>query len=191
MFGFSGGIEDLAKRLSTAPDHLKPHFLRYDDRICRGQISPKKLLGIYEQTYRKKTGITNFTKYWASFFRPIPSMHKLAHILHKSNIAVGILSNIYPGIYQELNETKAIPSIKYSSVVLSCDIGSVKPEQKIFKLAEKASNTEPRQILLIDDSIDNIQKARKLGWKAILYEWQNEWQILNRVLHLCAEESPE
>lgn len=51
----------------------------------------------------------------------------------------------------------------------SFDLGCRKPEEEIYLKALELAGAKPGESLLIDDVEENIEQARKLGFKTILY----------------------
>jgi FMN phosphatase YigB (HAD superfamily) len=50
---------------------------------------------------------------------------------------------------------------------LSCEIGACKPSDASFEAVEAALGPAAQQILLIDDTLANVEAARARGWDAI------------------------
>jgi FMN phosphatase YigB (HAD superfamily) len=50
---------------------------------------------------------------------------------------------------------------------LSCEIGACKPSDASFEVVEAALGVAAQQILLIDDTLANVEAARARGWDAI------------------------
>jgi putative hydrolase of the HAD superfamily len=58
----------------------------------------------------------------------------------------------------------------FDHVFASCELGAAKPASDYFtRVAEKISS-RAEDILLIDDSIKNVEGARSVGWNAIHYK---------------------
>lgn len=79
----------------------------------------------------------------------------------------GILSNT--SIWTALNGAQLGLKnyIKYN--ILSCKVGSSKPDVKIYKHAEKLTGFKPSELLYVGDTIKfDISPSLKAGWKAIL-----------------------
>jgi len=51
----------------------------------------------------------------------------------------------------------------FTEVINSSDVGSIKPEQEIYRIAIQACDCSTAEILYIDDSSTNISVARKIG----------------------------
>ena len=50
---------------------------------------------------------------------------------------------------------------------LSCEIGACKPSAAAFAAVEAGLGLAARQILFVDDTLDNVEAARVRGWDAI------------------------
>ena len=57
----------------------------------------------------------------------------------------------------------------FDHLVLSFEVGSAKPEEKIFKAVEELSKASPQKHLYIDDIAEYSEAAKKLGWDSIQF----------------------
>ena len=53
--------------------------------------------------------------------------------------------------------------------MLSADLGAVKPTRAVFDRAADRCRARPDQLLLVDDSVANVEGARAGGWDAIAF----------------------
>jgi putative hydrolase of the HAD superfamily len=58
--------------------------------------------------------------------------------------------------------------------VFSCRIGRVKPEPEIFATAQRLLGLEPSRTTLVDDRAENVETARRVGWRAVLFTGADE-----------------
>jgi putative hydrolase of the HAD superfamily len=90
----------------------------------------------------------------------------VAHALHARGCQTGILSN---------TEKPARPIMERDSyrifdpLVLSWEVGSAKPQGRIFEVLIETLSMDPSEILLIDDVAANITAARELGLQGLLF----------------------
>jgi putative hydrolase of the HAD superfamily len=90
----------------------------------------------------------------------------VAHALHRRGFVTGILSN---------TEKPARPIMQRDSyrifdpVVLSWQVGSAKPQRRIFEALIETLRLNPHEILLIDDVGANIAAAKDLGLRGLLF----------------------
>lgn len=68
-------------------------------------------------------------------------------------------------IYPTFPEFKNI----FDEIVISSQVGMVKPESEIFLYTLEKTNTRPEEALFIDDSESNVVAAVKLGMNGYLY----------------------
>lgn len=91
-----------------------------------------------------------------------PNLKKLS-----SNFTIGILSNTSIWTAMDGTQLGLKEYIKYN--ILSCKVGSSKPDIKIYKYAEKLSGYKPSELLYVGDTIKfDVSPSLKAGWKAIL-----------------------
>jgi len=58
----------------------------------------------------------------------------------------------------------------FSYFVNSYNVGVRKPDPKIFLEALKVTRSTPEETILVDDSLENVEAAKKLGINAIQFE---------------------
>ncbi len=59
---------------------------------------------------------------------------------------------------------------RFREIIISGEVGMVKPERAIFQLAVRRTGWPAQECLLIDDSMANIQAAREVGMTAIHFQ---------------------
>ena len=92
----------------------------------------------------------------------------VAHVqrLHQAGYRTGLLSN-YADDARPL-WTEVYPFIDYfDGVVISSEVGLMKPDPKIYYLAADSVAVSPAEVLFIDDFIENVEGARQVGMQAI------------------------
>jgi putative hydrolase of the HAD superfamily len=57
----------------------------------------------------------------------------------------------------------------FDKLILSHEVGAIKPEPAIYKAVEKFTCLAPEQHIFIDDIADYAEGARKMGWDAIQF----------------------
>ncbi|MBN1145817.1 MAG: HAD family phosphatase [Anaerolineales bacterium] len=58
----------------------------------------------------------------------------------------------------------------FEAIILSGEVGLVKPDPRIFRLLLERLNRRAKQCLIIDDSVGNILAARQLGFRTIHFQ---------------------
>lgn len=86
----------------------------------------------------------------------------------KPKYKLGILSNIAMPDWFNEHFTEQELSL-FDDILLSSEVGMVKPEPEIFRLSAKRLGFQPSECVLIDDREPNITAAEAVGMKGIFY----------------------
>lgn len=102
------------------------------------------------------------------------------HFLKSRGVKIGMLSNALPCLKDTIN---SLP-LDRDFVFLSYELKMLKPDERIFKKVQALSGVPFNEILFVDDKIENVNVASKLGIKTILYNQKN---VLNSIRNLCGD----
>lgn len=187
---FGGVMVEIKKPLLALVDKLGVDETKFielwkplDDAACRGDITPEHMWRVILQKIGYSGGPLDLTKEWVKGFEINYPVHQLLLNLNKT-CAIGILSNLYPGLYPEVVRRGLIPNINYAAVVLSSDEREIKPVVRMFEIAEERTGKKTDQILLLDDLQENVDVARSRGWTGVLYDSRNPQEAIDEVLRL-------
>lgn len=176
-FDVGGVLIDWSKVFQTAANKflltvkdITEVFNENHDAITKGMITSQE----FWQKCVKKYGIQNadsfnFVNSWVGDYQQITQTHNLAKKL-SINYKIGLLSNIYEGMLPLLIEKQLIPEINYNQIIFSCDVGMMKPNMDIYKLAQEKAGLTGNEILYVDDRSDYLVPARKLKWHTLLFD---------------------
>ncbi|HUY53394.1 MAG TPA: HAD-IA family hydrolase [Candidatus Dormibacteraeota bacterium] len=158
----------IAHQFSISSEDVETVFWHYNDDVCRGDIT----LSEFNEKLSEDLKIEkiNFFDYYISSVEAMPGMFELVNQI-ASDYKIGLISDIMPGFIDGLMSKKLIPKITFDSIIDSSVVMAIKPELKIFQLAEQRTGLPPSDILLIDDSRSNLAAADKMGWHVI---WFND-----------------
>lgn len=103
--------------------------------------------------------------------------------LREAQMPIGLLSNNSPDLSDTLGELEVAP--QFTAIVISADIGIMKPNPAAYHAILKALNIAPQRAFFVDDSMVNAEGARAVGMAAIrftpgmdlrseLLDWLNE-----------------
>ena len=157
----------IARETHASADLIETLFWRHNDAACSGQLSIDKFNAIFE----KELDIKGFDwrKYYLKNVEAMPGVKELVEWAAK-NYEIGILSNNMPGLIDSLCEDKIFPDVTYTTIVDSSKVGIIKPDPKIYEMAEQLSGVKASEILLVDDSRPNLVAADKAGWHVMWFD---------------------
>jgi len=170
LFDWRAAMTKIAEKLDVSLEQLKLVFHKFDDDACRGVITQKDLWLIYQKELKLKKALDfDIGQFWTDHFYQIPDSHQLLRDL-SVKFPIGLLTNIYPGVFPKILDKGHIPNIHYKVILQSCDLGVIKPEKEIYQIAQIAARVKHEEILFLDDLEVNVQAAKKLGWQAFLVD---------------------
>jgi len=157
----------LAEDTGVQPDVIETTFWHYNDAVCRGDLS----LEDFNRSFADRLGVpeVNWKHYYIGSIDPIEEMQELV-LWAAEHYEIGLLSNIMPGFIEEMLRQRLLPRADYKAVIDSSKVAAIKPEDKIYELAEQAAGVETPKILLIDDSRSNLMAAEKRGWHVLWFD---------------------
>ena len=104
----------------------------------------------------------------SDMFKPVRSMQGIVHQVHQSGIPFGILSNTCAAHWDWIaRQDWAVMEEGYREAVLSFEAGVMKPNKRIYQLAERCAEVPRDRILFLDDRAENVEAAIDRGWHAV------------------------
>lgn len=96
---------------------------------------------------------------------------KLADFIRslKPNYTTALLSNAWTNVRNILTKSKTCIDA-FHVAVFSCEVGLAKPDPAIYNLILRLCSTEPEEAIFVDDFVENIEAANKLGIHGILFK---------------------
>jgi len=160
-------FSDVARVCGQPADLVETVFWRYNDAANSGQITPEE----FNATLGKELELPDFDwqKYYMANVEPTPGIGEFLQWAAE-NYEVGILSNNIPGYIHELTTAGKIPRVAFSAIVDSSKVKLIKPDPKIYEIAQQMAAAEPREILLVDNERANLIAADRAGWQTIQFD---------------------
>ncbi len=178
VHSYHRGFTKLSEVTGQPADVVETVFWHYNDQVCRGEMSVAE----FNKKLSKRLGYENLN--WENFYfdviEPVTGMVELLDWVSK-NYHIGLMTNTMPGFLDELIKRDLVPNVHYDAIIDSSVVKAIKPEAKIFKIAQEKSNTKPDEILLIDDSRTNLMAAEKFGWNVSWFDDYNSDESIARI----------
>lgn len=164
---FHQAFTKLAHETGEPPDAVESAYWHYNDEVCRGTMS----LHDFNAAFAKRLHMSSidWQKYYLEAVEPIAPTHELVEWAAK-NYHIGLLTNIMPGFVDAMRARKLVPNVPYDAIIDSSQVGAIKPELEIYKIAAERSGCKPEEILLVDDSRTNLMAAEHLGWHVLWFD---------------------
>jgi glucose-1-phosphatase len=158
------------------------------DEVHRGTLAGDELHRAVEQRLGLRLGRAQLLDLWSCHFTLNPSMLELVSEL-AAELPLVLVSNTNAWHFDWLRPQ--LPVLRrFKHLVLSHEVGHIKPEAKIFELALQASGTAPESTLFVDDVADYVAGAERLGIHGHVFTETRRFQRLWRARGLARGSSP-
>lgn len=164
---FHRAFTQLAADTNAPADVIETTFWHYNDAVCRGELSLEEFNSIMAKQLGVKS--LDWETYYLDAVDPIQEMHELV-AWAAENYEIGLLSNIMPGFIDHMLAKGLLPKVNYRNIIDSSQVNAIKPEPKIYEIAQSRTNVEPQEVLLVDDSRSNLMAAERLGWHVLWFD---------------------
>ena len=175
---FHRAFSMIAEDTAASPDVIETTFWHHNDAVCRGDIT----MAEFNQALADRMGVDSLD--WADYYlkavEPITEMHELLSWA-ADHYNIGLLSNIMPGLIDTMLKNKIIPDLPYKAIVDSSDVGAIKPELKMYKIAQGLADCPASEILLVDDARPNLMAAEKAGWHVLWFDDYRPDESIDRI----------
>ena len=131
----------------------------------RGKITDEMFIKRMLEILNNKIDSESFCNYYANIFKVNEDVAALLPKL-KKNYKLILLSNTDP-IHKKYGWEHYDFLKHFDELILSHEIGAVKPEEEIYRAVEKASGAPSEEHIFIDDIEKYVAAAKSLGWDGL------------------------
>jgi len=110
---------------------------------------------------------------------------RMVHLVEecRENTLVGLLTNSPAPLFYTIESINGIRGI-FDAVVISSEIGYIKPARKAYEAVLSTLSVDPHEALMIDDNPVNIAGAESIGMHGILFHGYEQLREELRKQHL-------
>ncbi len=178
VYFYQRAFAKLATETGVRSDIVESAFWHFNDDVCRGIIS----LSDFNAKLAERIGVesVDWQKYYLETVEPILEMQQLLQWASE-RYKVGLLTNIMPGFLSAMRRDGKVPNLPYDAIIDSSEVAAIKPESKIYEIAQERADCLPGEILLVDDSRVNLMAAERLGWHVLWFDDSRPQESVDRV----------
>ncbi len=163
--------QHIEKRLGVKLTKFKNQYKKLIDTLEEGIINEihfgKKLIR-FTKSKLKASKKSLFTQEYIKRYKKNYNVLKIVNKLRQKNYKLAILSNSIESLVRVNYKMGIYKDFKIK--VFSHQVGIIKPDPKIYKLTLKKLQLEPKETVFIDDKIENVIAAKKLGMNSLLFK---------------------
>lgn len=180
---YHGAFSQLAMDISVPSDVIETAFWHFNDEVCKGAMS----LSDFNEQFSQRLGVPtiDWAKYYLDAVQPVQEMQDLL-AWASQHYKVGLLTNIMPGFLSAMQDRGILPRLNFDVIVDSSEVGVIKPDLRIYEIAQERAQQAPHEILLIDDSRTNVMAAERLGWHVLWFDYARPTESVANVREALA-----
>lgn len=103
-----------------------------------------------------------------------------------SNYKLGLMTNMWTDYLEKIEKKNNKSSSMFEQIFDSSKVKLRKPSIEIYQFAEKQLNSNGNSIFFIDDSIENINSAKSLGWETFHFDTKEPEEEVNKLNKLLS-----
>ena len=136
----------------------------------RGRIGRAEFLVLVKEAFQHTDSDESFVEIWCDIFEENTPLHAKIPTLAAA-YPLYLLSNI-GCIHHEFIQSRYPIFAHFTAGVYSYEAGVLKPNPRIYQIAQERFGVVPEETLFIDDLPENIEAARTAGFQGFVYDWQ-------------------
>ena len=177
-FNFETGVQALHAACSISRNRLDE--VLWDEnwirRYERGEISTSEFHTYLRETADLQMDLSDFCQTWSSVFLPDVIVSEDLLVSLKRNYPLILVSNTNEAHIDYVRANYRVLDY-FDHTVLSYEVGSLKPDRKIFEHAVAVSGFSVSELFFTDDREENILAASDLGMHA--HQFKTESQLVS------------
>ena len=134
----------------------------------KGKISEADFINTMLSVIANQIDAETFCDFYSDIFSLNEDVIALLPVL-KKKYKLFLLSNT-DAIHKKYRWEKYDFLKYFNKTILSFEVGAVKPEEKIYRAVETASGCSSGEHFYIDDIMEYVDAANKIGWDAVRFE---------------------
>jgi len=166
---------------------LMLRFFRQSDIYHEGRMSDEEFYNLACDILQADKKNLDQEEFFEAFNSIISKVNRemvelLKKLKMKGQFKLLAISNINSSHWEFLQNQKWDFFEYFDDLILSHEVHVTKPDHEIFKIAIEKANCQPEEILFVDDGLNNIKSAEKLGIIGI--NFSSSQDLINRFKEL-------
>lgn len=164
------GHKRVAEKYNVPYENIRKVFEANWREACRGTLPGDVYMGMFAEVLGMKGPLPEVSDFWSDHFTKIADTHTLVTELIEV-YELGIFSNAEENSMKFAFQKGLIPDVSWRVKIDSSKHGTIKPEAKIYEIAEAAaSHVSPEELFFIDDVPEHIAVAKARGWQGMVFD---------------------
>lgn len=162
-------IPKVAKLLNISDQTFIQELHSHNFDIDLGKIHQDIFWKYLSEKYKTEVTQEDLKKTWIEEQPPIRAGWELLKDIKNAGYRVACCTNNWKGTVKRQMEIYPDFSL-FEFVLNSADVGTRKPDEKIYKIIEDGLQLKGSDIFFIDDMEENCETAKRMGWQTYIFD---------------------
>lgn len=149
------GHRNVAEKFGVPHETIRAIFEANWQAACRGTLSSADYMAMFAKVLKLSGPLPDVADFWTDYHAAMPESHAFAGEL-AIRYKVGLFTNAEPGAAKYATKKGLVPDLPWAALVDSSEHGTIKPEAKIYEIAERMAEVDPSEIFFTDDVPSHI-----------------------------------
>lgn len=180
LLDWRAGHRRVSEKYRVPYDVIRNIFDANWQDACKGKLSNEAYMAKFAEVLAIPKPYPDVSDFWTDYHMPIHETHAFVHELI-AMYKVGLLTNAEKYAMKHASQKRLIPDVVWSAIVDSSEHGTIKPEARIFEIAESLAGVSPKEIFFIDDVQAHIEAACSRGWQGIVFDTNKPTKSIKQI----------
>ena len=146
----------------------------------RGEITNEQRYDLAKEHLPKELHgkLKECVTHWDICMHPIAGAKEFCHRCREKGYGIYVLSNACDHFYDYF--PKHYDMNFFDGVMVSSDVHLIKPDTRIYELLCETYDLNPEECVFIDDRLENVEAAKRVGMKGIVVE--GDYKVVEKVI---------
>lgn len=179
-----GTYQNLATFFGVSTQDLRPKQDSIAVDLDKGKITTDEFYELMQKQMGVNKDLTEIRKVHLGSYKSKVAVKDYVKTL-KGRYELALLTN-FGDAFDDANQSWKLEEIfEPNKIFVSCKVGMIKPHNDFFDFALAKLKKQPEEVAFIDDKEENVEAARRMGMKGILFRSIEE---LKKDIELLEEE---
>jgi glucose-1-phosphatase len=165
LIDWHGGVRVVAQLLESEEESVLSALVKYIEPLELGKIASETGWSRICRDLGKRIETEKVMGAWIGGCKLVESSWRLAGDLRKAGYRLAICTNNWIGVVDRIRAENRKFAL-FEECIDSSVVGFRKPDQRIYEIAEEKMKAKGQEIFYIEDTLENVEAARKRGWQA-------------------------
>lgn len=171
-FDHDRGCDQVAQAAGISPEKAREAMFDsgLEVEFEKGMMTPDEFASRFFELSRGQCENSELFEAMSDIFTPNEPVLSVVRQLARQGHALGVLSNTCWAHWEFVCRKYPVLLECFPDLILSYQVGAMKPDPKIYQAAISKAGVEPSEIFFVDDREDNVQGAVAAGLDAVFYQ---------------------